>query len=82
MQLYNLPLNPSTAVIKSIYGNFTAAKAQEVVLVKTKSIELYSISDQYLGMDLGASWNCWLLSNCSVLCAQLLPFATTEYLYS
>lgn len=38
MQLYNLPLNPSTAIIKTLYGNFTSAKAQEVVLVKTKSI--------------------------------------------
>ena len=46
MQLYNLPLNPSTAVIKTVYGNFTHNKAQEIILVKTKSIELYSVSDQ------------------------------------
>lgn len=47
MQLYNLPLNPSTAIIRTIYGNFTSPKAQEVILVKTKSLELYSISEQY-----------------------------------
>ena len=45
MQLYNLPLSPSTAVIKSVYGNFTQPKAQEIVLVKTKSLELYSVSE-------------------------------------
>ena len=33
MQLYNLPLNPSTAIIRTIYGNFTSAKAQEVILI-------------------------------------------------
>ena len=46
MQLYNLPLNPSTALIKTLYGNFTAPKAQELILLKTKSLELYSVSDQ------------------------------------
>ena len=46
MQLYNLPLNPSTAVIKTVYGNFTQSKAQEIILLKTKSLELYSVSDQ------------------------------------
>jgi len=45
MQLYNLPLNPSTAIIKTLHGNFTTPKAQELVLIKTKSIELYNISD-------------------------------------
>jgi splicing factor 3B subunit 3 len=58
MQLYNLPLNPSTAIIKTIYGNFTSPKAQELVLIKTKSIELYSISDQYLNLYPGASCSC------------------------
>lgn len=38
LQLYNLPLNPSTTIIKSIYGNFTNQKSQELILVKTKSI--------------------------------------------
>ena len=47
MQLYHLPLNPSTAIIKTVYGNFTSPKAQEIVIVKTKSLELYSVSDQY-----------------------------------
>lgn len=47
MQLYNLPLNPSTAIIKTVYGNFTTPKAQEIIIVKTKSLELYSVSDQY-----------------------------------
>lgn len=46
MQLYNLPLSPSTAVLKTVYGNFTQPKAQELILVKTKSIELYSISEE------------------------------------
>ena len=38
MQLYHLTLNPSTDIIKTVYGNFTSPKAQEVVLVKTKSL--------------------------------------------
>jgi ketopantoate reductase len=46
MQLYNLPLNPSTAVLRCVYGNFSAPKSQEIILVKTKSLELYAISDQ------------------------------------
>ena len=38
MQLYNLPLNPSTAIVKTLFGNFTIPKMQEIALVKTKSI--------------------------------------------
>jgi hypothetical protein len=47
LQLYNLPLNPSTTIIKAVYGNFTSAKSQELLLAKTKSIELYQISEKY-----------------------------------
>jgi hypothetical protein len=28
LQLYNLPLNPSTSIIKVLYGNFSNSKAQ------------------------------------------------------
>lgn len=66
MQLYNLPLNPSTAIIKTVYGNFTSPKAQEIIVVKTKSLELYSVSDQYLSLDSEANSNSSSLRNFSV----------------
>jgi hypothetical protein len=38
MKLYNIALQPSTTILKAIYGNFSSAKEQEIILVKTKSI--------------------------------------------
>lgn len=46
MKLYNLALQPSTSIMKVIYGNFSSGKEQELILVKTKSIELYTINQQ------------------------------------
>lgn len=46
MKLYNLALQASTAIIKVLYGNFSDPKSQELVLVKSKSIELYCINDK------------------------------------
>jgi hypothetical protein len=57
MQLYNLPLNPSTAIIKSVFGNFTASKSQELILAKSKSIEMYSISEKYVDINVVESWS-------------------------
>ena len=45
--MYNLALEPSTAIIKVLYGNYSNPKAQELLLVKNKSIELYSVSEKY-----------------------------------
>lgn len=47
MKLYNLALEPSTAIMKVLYGNFSNPKAQELILVKNKSIELYSVNEKY-----------------------------------
>lgn len=47
MRLYNLTLQPSTAVIAALCGSFTAAKTQEILLGKSKSLELYTINDKY-----------------------------------
>ena len=47
MKLYNLALEPSTAVMKVLYGNFSNPKAQELILVKNKSIELYAVNEKY-----------------------------------
>lgn len=57
MQLYNLPLNPSTAIINTVFGNFSSPKAQEIILIKSKSIELYSVSEQCAFIYSGASSN-------------------------
>jgi hypothetical protein len=70
MQLYNLPLNPSTAIIKTLYGNFTSLKAQELILIKTKSIELYSVSEQYPRPYPEENSNCSSSRNCSAFCGQ------------
>lgn len=41
-----MALQASTAIIKVLYGNFSDPKSQELVLVKSKSIELYCINDK------------------------------------
>lgn len=64
MQFYHLPLNPSTAIIKTVYGNFTSPKAQEIVIVKTKSLELYSVSDQYPWIYSEENWSWSSFSSC------------------
>jgi hypothetical protein len=63
MQLYNLPLNPSTAIVKTVYGNFTSPKAQEVILAKTKSLELYCVSELYLIYKIEENFNLFLLNS-------------------
>lgn len=40
MYLYSLTLQQSTAIQKAIYGNFSAPKAQEIVVSKGKYLEL------------------------------------------
>lgn len=44
MRLYNLTLQPSTAIIAATCGSFSAPKVQEILLAKSKSLELYSIN--------------------------------------
>ena len=78
MQLYNLPLNPSTAVIQTLYGNFTHPKAQEIVLLKTKSIELYSVSEQYISIHIGDSYSSFSLRNFSAFSEPPLLLGTME----
>ena len=46
MYLYNLSLQQSTAITQAIYGNFTAPKAQEIVVSKGTILELYQIDDK------------------------------------
>ena len=48
MYLYNLTLQQSTAISQAIYGNFTAPKAQEIVISKGTVLELYHIDDKYI----------------------------------
>lgn len=40
MYLYSLTLQQSTAIQKAIYGNFSAPKAQEIIVSKGKYLEL------------------------------------------
>jgi len=42
---YSLTLQKSTAICQAIYGNFSAAKAQEIVVSRGKSIELLRPDD-------------------------------------
>ena len=48
MYLYNLSLQQSSAITQAIYGNFTAPKAQEIVVSKGTVLELYQIDDKYV----------------------------------
>lgn len=57
MKLYNLALQPSTSIIKVLYGNFSSPKEQEIILVKTKSIELYAINEKYPLSNVVVKWN-------------------------
>lgn len=40
MFLYNLSLHKATAVTQAIFGNFSAPKAQEIVVARGKVLEL------------------------------------------
>src|SRR5256885_1750921 len=40
MFLYNISLQKTSAIIHTVYGNFSSPKAQEVVISRGKSIEL------------------------------------------
>ena len=43
MHLYNLTLQKSTAIVASVLGNFSGAKAQEILVASTDSLELFSV---------------------------------------
>lgn len=40
MFLYNLSLNPPTAINKAIYGNFSGTKQQEIIVARHTRLEL------------------------------------------
>jgi splicing factor 3B subunit 3 len=40
MYLYNLTIQPSTGIVQAVYGNFSAPKAQEIVVTRGKILEL------------------------------------------
>lgn len=43
MYLYNLTLQNSTGINQAIVGNFSAPKAQEIILAKGSTLELLSV---------------------------------------
>lgn len=45
MYLYSLTLQRATAITHAIYGNFSAPKAQEIVVAKGKVLELLRPTD-------------------------------------
>eukprot|EP00954_Amorphochlora_amoebiformis_P026667 1380673-Amorphochlora_amoeboformis.AAC.1 len=45
MHLYGLTLQKSTAITSAVYGNFSAPKAQEIVVARGKILELLRPDD-------------------------------------
>jgi splicing factor 3B subunit 3 len=43
MHLYNVTLQSTTAITRSIVGNFSGSKTQEILLAKNQILELLSI---------------------------------------
>ena len=71
MKLFNLTLQASTSISKVISGSFSAADQEEIILVKTKSIELYTISPLYLSNYSGKNYNLFPATNYSPLLSML-----------
>lgn len=46
MYLYNLTLQKGAAITQAIFGNFTAPKAQEIVVSKGSIIELFQVDEK------------------------------------
>lgn len=55
MHLYNLTLQQASAIQKAIYGNFSSSKAQELVVCRGKTLELYRIDERYPAGDSAAN---------------------------
>jgi len=47
MNLYSLSLHQPTAIIKAIIGNFSGGKQQEIVVAKSKMLEILRPEDKY-----------------------------------
>ncbi|GAB5371141.1 hypothetical protein AAMO2058_001554100 [Amorphochlora amoebiformis] len=58
MHLYGLTLQKSTAITSAVYGNFSAPKAQEIVVARGKILELLRPDDTGKVMSI-LSWECF-----------------------
>jgi len=45
MHLYALTLQPTTGIVSAVYGNFSAPKAQEIVVNRGHSLELLRLDE-------------------------------------
>lgn len=45
MHLYSLTLQPATGIVKSVVGNFSGQKIQEIAVAKGKILELMCLDE-------------------------------------
>jgi len=63
MHLYALTLQKATAITQAIYGNFSAPKAQEIVVARGKILELLRPDDTGKVQSI-LSWECFGIIRC------------------
>lgn len=69
--MYSLTVNSPGAITNAIYGNFSAPRAQEIIISRGKILELLRPDDESQKVISVVSWQCFGIIQC------LAPFRLT-----